>query len=69
MTGKRVLECGAMSEELTDEQIRDEVDKFLTKQIALSRLRLVALSRLRLVLLVNGCEEAKGSESNDEMSV
>ena len=68
--GKRVLECGAMSEEPTDEQIRDEVNQFLIKQVALSGLSMEASAELlRLVLLVNKCEQTKGSESNDEMSV
>ena len=69
-SGKRVLECGAMSEEPTEEQIRDEVNKFLINQVALSGLSMEASAELlRLVLLVNKCEQTKGSESDDEMSV
>lgn len=65
-SGKRVLECGAMSEEPTEEQIRDEVNKFLMNQVALSGLSLDAKAELlRLVLLVDKCEQTKGSESNE----
>ena len=67
-----VLECVGckVSEEPTEEQIRDEVNKFLIKQVALSGLSMKASAELlRLVLLVNKCEQAKGSESNDEVSV
>lgn len=62
--GKRVLECGVMSEEPTEKQIRDEVNQFLIKQVALSGLSLEAtFELLRLVLLVNDCEQG---ELNDE---
>ena len=54
-----------MSEEPTEEQIRDEVNKFLIKQVELSRLSLEAKSELlRLVLLVQ--EDVKQGELNDE---
>ena len=59
-----------MSEEPTEEQIRDEVNQFLINQVELSGLSLRAsVELLRLVLLVDKCEQAKGSEVNDEMSV
>lgn len=59
-----------MSDEPTEEQIMDEVNKFLTKQVALSGLSMKSSAELlRLVLLVDECEQTKGSESNDEMSV
>ena len=55
-----------MSEEPTEEQIRDEVNKFLMNQVALSGLSLDAKAELlRLVLLVDKCEQTKGSESNE----
>ena len=67
-----VLECAGcnMSEEPTEEQIRDEVNKFLIKQVELSGLSVESQTELlRLVLLVDEYEQTKGSESNDEMSV
>ena len=55
-----------MSEEPTEEQIRDEVNKFLIKQVELSGLSMKASAELlRLVLLVDKCEQTKGSESNE----
>lgn len=55
-----------MSDEPTEEQIRDEVNQFLIKQVALSGLSLRAsVELLKLVLLVNECEQTKGSESNE----
>ena len=63
-SGKRVLECGAMSEELTDERIRGDVNKFLIEQVELSELSMKAsVELLRLVLLV---EECKQGELNEE---
>ena len=63
---KRVLECGVMSDEPTEEQIRDEVNKFLIRQVALSGLSMKASAELlQLVLLVNKCEQTKGSEINE----
>ena len=54
-----------MSDEPTEKQIRDEVNQFLIKQVALSGLRMEAKSELfRLVLLVQ-VEQTKGSESNE----
>lgn len=54
-----------VSEEPTEEQIRDEVNKFLIKQVALSGLSMKAKSELlRLVLLVQ--EDVKQGELNDE---
>ena len=61
------LECVGcnVSEEPTEEQIRDEVNKFLIKQVALSGLSMKAKSELlRLVLLVQ--EDVKQGELNDE---
>lgn len=62
-----VLECAGcnVSDEPTEEQIRDEVNKFLIKQVELSGLRLEAKAELlRLVLLVQ--EDVKQGELNDE---
>ena len=54
-----------MSEEPTEEQVRDEVNNFLIKQVELSGLSLEAKSELlRLVLLVQ--EDVKQGELNDE---
>ena len=67
-----VQECAAcnMSEEPTEEQIRDEVNQFLIKQVELSGLSLRAsVELLKLVLLVSECEQTKGSENKDEMPV
>ena len=55
-----------MSDEPTEKQIRDEVNQFLTKQVALSGLSLRASAvLLRLVLLVDECKQTKGSEIDE----
>jgi len=52
-----------MSEEPTEKQIRDEVNRFLTKQVALSGLRLEASAELlRLVFLVQECKQGELNE-------
>lgn len=56
-----VLECAGckVSDEPTDEQIRDEVNKFLIKQVELLGLSVESKTELlRLVLLVDTCEQA-----------
>jgi len=55
-----------MSDEPTEKQIRDEVNRFLNRQVALSGLRLEASAELlRLVLLVDECKQTKGSETDE----
>ena len=60
-----VLECAGceMSDELTEKQIRDEVNQFLTKQVELSGLSLRAsVELLRLVFLVQECKQGELNE-------
>ena len=52
-----------MSDEPTEEQIRDEVNQFLIKQVELSGLSVRAsVELLRLVLLVQECKQGELNE-------
>ena len=60
-----VRECVGceMSDEPTEKQIRDEVNRFLNRQVELSGLSLEASAELlRLVLLVQECKQGELNE-------